>query len=750
MISFSKLSIRHYAFLFAGLTLMMFIVFGLFTYHEVEAFRDEVDTTSRVAAQRELLEGLEKVLDQTYAISRRFGDWDEVHQQLQYPGYYAYWQNHRMRSANVLPEDVLHAEIYHPDGSMLSVTPNALLPHHIDPDDHDPYIDLKDGKSALILFERIKSKEEGKATIGFVGLRITFMPLLLQLNQFQYLDSDTIQFAPTPDDLILVEDFIKTITFEPRKNPATDAVETVLDSAIFKLGLVVGILSLLFYPMLVYLIGKPLQRLSQHIDHLKGSPGGVLLDQLKYHLPVWELEKVRLSLNEYQTQLVNVHNSLDEKNRELWDQAHHDPLTGVLNRRAFDDFWHQMNEMLVDRRLCVCLILFDVNHFKAINDTYGHQVGDEVLKGIVTSINGVLRKGEHLYRLGGDELATVLIDSEKESALKLAKRCEKAISNYPFSDLGIKEPIKVSVGLALADASSGDELGSLLWKADMAMYNAKRPGQSHVMFFSEEMANDAGSLFSSWINNAVFEAINEGTGLTIFYQPIVDLKHDVVAYYEALVRIHYEDEWILPGSIFPLVEARRLEAEFDRAVLAKILLDLDANCIPAGKGISINLSGPMVINEKIIEWLAPYQAYMENYQFTLEVTETTLITQLSKATEHLLELRKMGFAVALDDFGSGYSSVRYLASMPVDLVKFDISLIRCLADEAQRSIIQHLAQMIIESGYRLVAEGIEAAELREQVIGLGFHYGQGYLFGKPERLLSTPSGRGKVRGMGGY
>ncbi|MES9868122.1 MAG: bifunctional diguanylate cyclase/phosphodiesterase [Sedimenticola sp.] len=739
MIGARRLSIRHYAVIFAGLTLAMLMLFGTLAYQEVHEVRENVAMVSHSAAHRELSDGLDKVIGEAIAMTNWLGDRDDARQQIQDPANYIFWHHHLLSRDNSLPYEVIDLELYRSDGSALTRPRETLLPHKVAGSrKQEPYIDLNGDTPALILIQEILDKSGTGERTGFIGLHIDFMRLLQRLSQFQHLDSRSVEFAPSPDGLLLLEDFFQSTTFQARHNPATETVENVLGSAILRLGLIIGTLSLLFYPMLVYLVGKPLRQLSHHIDHLKDSSGGVLLDPLKHHLPVKELEKVRVSLNEYQSELQNVHSSLDEKNRELWNQAHHDALTGVMNRRAFDDFWRSLNEILVDRRLGICLILFDVNHFKAINDTYGHQVGDEVLKGIASCISNVLRKGEHLYRLGGDELATVLIDCQKESALNLANRCEEAIANHPFSKLGIREPVRVSIGLAQANAASDDELATLPWKADIAMYSAKKPGLSNVVFYNEDMAKESGSLLSSWINNAVFEAINEGTGLTIFYQPIVDLERDEVVYYEALIRIHHDDEWILPGSIFPLVEARRLEIDMDRAILKRILEDLDDGCIPEGSGVSINLSGPMVVSDKVLELLAPFQAYMDDYRFTLEITETALITQLGTATENLDRLRAMGFIIALDDFGSGYSSMRYLANMPVDLVKFDISLIRSLNDLAQQAIVQHLAQMINESGYRLVAEGIESETLREQVTQLGFHYGQGYLFGRPEQLLPAP------------
>ena len=150
-----------------------------------------------------------------------------------------------------------------------------------------------------------------------------------------------------------------------------------------------------------------------------------------------------------------------------------------------------------------------------------------------------------------------------------------------------------------------------------------------------------------------------------------------------------------------------------------------------GSGVSINLSGPTIINKNIPEWLAAFRPLLTDYRIVLEVTETALITQVAIASEHLSQLRDQGFEIALDDFGSGYSSFRYLASMPVDTVKFDISLIRSLADDSQRRIVEHLVAMISEIGHRLVAEGIEDEDTLESVRQAGFTLGQGYFFGRP-------------------
>jgi len=512
-----------------------------------------------------------------------------------------------------------------------------------------------------------------------------------------------------------------------------DEIMNIVIDMLSRMALIIGVPTLLLYPLVTFLIARPLSRISQHIDHLKNDTADQEPPDFGRMLAISELEKVNDSLNEYHSKLFDVHTSLDDKNKELWTMAHHDALTGALNRRAFDDHWRNLQEMFSGGRIEVCLAIFDVNSFKAFNDSYGHSIGDEVLIGISKSILEVLRKGEKLYRLGGDEFACVFVDCNKAAAQVIAERCEKAVASYPFSEKGIREPVRISIGLSYAGEGKDEDLSALQWQADIAMYSAKQPGKSHIAFYTEDMKQGMKGVFSSWINNIVYEAISDGFGISMYYQPIVTLNDLRPGYYEALVRIERDDKVVMPGDIFQLVEARRLEIEIemDMAILKQIYIDLENDIIPPGTGVSVNVSGKSIVNQDIVRQLEKFSRFIKEYKLVIEVTETALITQIDEAAGNLIHLRKMGFLVALDDYGSGYSSVRYLASMPVDIVKFDISLIRSLEDKSQKTIVKHLASMISETGHILVAEGIETEKLLKKVIELNFAYGQGYFFGKP-------------------
>jgi len=454
-------------------------------------------------------------------------------------------------------------------------------------------------------------------------------------------------------------------------------------------------------------------------------------------LGVAELEKVRESLNEYHGDLIQVHTNLEDKNRELNQLAHHDHLTGAGNRLAFEEQWQKVKDIFANTRCQLCLIIYDVDHFKPFNDTYGHHIGDEVLKAVTQAIKTSLRKGEMVYRLGGDEFATIHLDTNKQSCVKIAERCQQEISRSSLAKFGIDEPIRLSMGIASVDSPDVKELSDMIWQADIAMYSAKQPGQSHVAVYTEEMSQNSKGLLSSWINNAVYDALEQGTGITMYYQPIVNLKTDRIEYYEALVRIIRDGELISPLYIFQLVESRRIEVEMDLAIFRQIFHDLETTKIPPGKGVSINVSGPGIINTKVIQELKTFVPFLKQYKIVLEITETSLITQIEKASEHIQMLREMGFIIALDDFGSGYSSLSYLATMPVDIVKFDISLVRCMKKQNQENIIKHLATMIQETGHQLLAEGIEDHESNLKIKTLGFDYGQGYFYGRPDNNVQT-------------
>jgi diguanylate cyclase (GGDEF)-like protein len=721
-------SIGQYALIMVAILVLVFAAFAVITYSEFRNLKSELADTHAAAAYDEARNALESIRRDARSAADRLAA-AASHDGLGSGegGLRAGWR--RLAVDGLPPEALVEVAVHGADGrAPVAAGIDGTYPHIGEPLP-PAFIEHAGDRPRLLLYAAVREDAAGPA-IGFVGLRLDLLSAL-QAMAYRHVDPASIAFSGTTGVPLTWTALVDALSVTPRSDRVSDAVSAMMSHAMLYLGMVFGLFGLVLVPALVYLIVRPLRAISRHIDRLKGSPGGLHLDELAGLLPIAETEKIRLSLNEYQGQLVDVHTTLEEKSRELWVMAHHDPLTGVKNRRAYDEYLNGLPALLGDRGLHISFALFDLNHFRLLNDSYGHAVGDQVLKIIAGRISSVLRRGEELFRIGGDEFAVVLVNCDASSAQRIAERCHEAIVAYDFKLLGVREPLRVSAGLASARFDGGADLQTLQWKADAAMYRAKRPGHPSVVLYDESMADDSESLFSNWVNTAVYDAITHGDGLTMHYQPIVAFDGSEVCYYEALVRIEQDGEIIQPSNILPVVEARRLEVELDRAVLRAVLADLRQQKLPAGTGVSINLSGPTLVHEGIEMWLADFLPLLADYRIMLEVTETASVTQIGLANEHLSRLRAAGFLVAIDDFGSGYSSVRYLASMPVDIVKFDISLIQGLQDESQRRMVRHLAQMILESGHRLVAEGIEDSATLDAVIAAGFEMGQGYLFGRP-------------------
>ena len=718
---------------FSILIIVLFATFSIITYNQVANLQKDINESNNNIARHELAN---TIIDAELDIKNHaldFSNWEEVSQQIHNPLYYAYWHEFRSLQAGILPKYIIDTSIYDKSGNALSILKKSTLPKTINTKDLASLIETRNNKLELIVYHEVYGKDNEAYIIGYIGLRADLKPELILTRQYNYIDRLSIHLKKNKPESFPVPALASHLAFDLRPNAMLDEIMNIVIDMLSRMALIIGIPTLLLYPVVTFIIARPLRKISQHIDHLKNDTLDQEPPNLGFMLAVSELDKVNDSLNEYHNKLFDVHTSLDDKNKELWTLAHHDSLTGALNRRAFDDHWKNLQEMFSGGRIEVCLAIFDVNSFKAFNDSYGHHIGDEVLIGISKSIMDVLRKGEKLYRLGGDEFACVFVDCSKADAQMIAERCEKAVSLYPFSEKGIREPVRISIGLSHAGEGKDEDLSRLQWQADIAMYSAKQPGKSHIAFYTDDMKQGVKGIFSSWINNIVYEAISDGNGISMYYQPIVTLNNLKPDYYEALIRIERDNKVVMPGDIFQLVEARRLEIEMDMAILKKIYEDLNTNIIPRGTGISVNVSGKSIVNNEIVKQLEKFSRFISDYKLVLEVTETALITQIDEAAENLIHLRNTGFMVALDDFGSGYSSVRYLASMPVDIVKFDISLIRGLTDNSQKTIVKHLASMISETGHKLVAEGIETEELLTKVTELNFAYGQGYFFGKPIR-----------------
>ena len=728
-----------YLVLFIAVALVASAAVGWWMLERMDQVKRIALVSNREAAHQEVGRAVGVTLAELERQLKRIAAWDETRQQLVDSTYYRYWRENRALKEGRLAPFILDLELYAVDGTALAGH-SGHMPGSL------PADRLMLGRDAegprLYLFSPVRI--DGGRSLGHAALKVDLVSALLSLNRFRYADVEALGLVEPgggleKDRWRAVDDgaaLTRWIEVRPRPLPETVALERVMRETLWQLALLALLLGALYYLLVVRLLQRPLSLLVRHIDALRRGESSPLASPPRWCLRLSELEGVRHSLNHYQEALEAAQVSLRQKDRELWTLSRRDSLTGLRNRAAYDEEWHQMLAVVRGRPVGVTVMLVDGDHFKALNDSYGHEVGDEVIRIAARCLTKLVGEDDRLYRIGGDEFAIRLIDVSAEAAEERARQCQVLMGEYDFkAELGIKEPVRFSIGLAHVEGRDEAALLKLHKHADIAMYQAKRPGGAKIVRYRPEMGEGAEATVSSRYLHAVYAAIERGEGFEPHYQPVRSLG-DGADYHEVLARLRDEEGLISPAHIFPVVAAEGLEVEFDLALIGHLAALLERRALPAGAGLSINLDAGSLTDPRIHERLPRLEPYLAERKLVLEVTETALIADLKEASRILQELRERGFTIALDDFGSGYSSLRYLSSMPVDVVKFDISMVRDLEGEGgQRRITETIVRMILEAGYQLVAEGVESEALMARVRESGFTHAQGYLLGRPAPSL---------------
>jgi diguanylate cyclase (GGDEF)-like protein len=733
-----SLSISRLALLYSlAVMALLGLLWGVFWY-ELENTGERLRQQREELALVEVREAYQAVLADLGKTADALADWDETRHLLIYPDYYQYWRDTRVRDAGKAHPAMDDVGLYNKSGQLLAksnsadplpsrapVTQQAVLLHHMNAHDH------------VLYFRPIHADPGGNILLGYLGMKLDLAAAMSQLRAFRYADLATMNIQRPADSMTPGAEAAAQLRVRPLADADLRARQDLFQQALVRQALTLLAALILAMVMLRQWLVRPLRDLERHIAQLNAYEDAAQGAQLPPEtdsgppLRVAELESLRESFDAYRRRLGELHGHLEQKSRDFYDQARRDALSGAFNRRAFEEDWSRIAE---DRRSgSVALLLFDCDHFKAINDTYGHHVGDAVIQATAACLQSALRAQDRLYRLGGDEFAMLLREADPAQAEMVAERCLEHIHAHDFYQYALKEPISLSVGIAL---SHGEEhnLTHLQKQADLAMYAAKRPGNNKIVFYGEGM-QDMEVLVGNREVNAVFHAIHDPACIEMAYQEVRRLPAAENEYAEALVRVRYDEELLMPAALFPIVQSRGLDADFDLAILQAIRRDLNSGLLAPDLGISVNVSAPGIVNAKVISAVLDLVRSEPQRKIVVEITETALITQMDIATDHIKQLREVGALVALDDFGSGYSSLRYLSHMPVDLVKFDISLVRMLSsgDLRQRQLTQEIATMVMNAGYEVVAEGVETQTLLDSVIELGFTHAQGYLFGKPTR-----------------
>jgi diguanylate cyclase (GGDEF)-like protein len=412
--------------------------------------------------------------------------------------------------------------------------------------------------------------------------------------------------------------------------------------------------------------------------------------------------------------------------------AHFDALTDLPNRVLFrEHLERELNRIDPGDQLAV--LFLDVDEFKSVNDSLGHQVGDELLRSIAASLSGCLKETDFIARLGGDEFAIVLTAVKcSEDVTDLVTRIYGAI-RAPYECLGHRLTTDASIGIALAP-KDGAHLDRILQNADLAMYSAKSDGRRTYRFFEPdmEMRVKARRVLEMDLRQAIIDG-----GFEVHYQPVVDLCSNQISGCEALLRWHHAERGMIsPAEFIPVAEQTGLIDQLGEWVLTTACTE--AATWPDNIKLAVNVSPVQFKSDtmalRVVAALAA--SGLAASRLELEITEAVLIRDDDAALAILHQLRAIGVRIALDDFGTGYSSLSYLHRFPFDKIKIDRSFVSDIAeDQGSSSIVQAVINIASSRNMTTTAEGVETEQQKEILRSLGCTQMQGYLFSRAQPVV---------------
>ncbi len=419
--------------------------------------------------------------------------------------------------------------------------------------------------------------------------------------------------------------------------------------------------------------------------------------------------------------------------QQVWQMAHHDTLTGLPNRALLQDRLNQALGQASRYSHQVAVMFIDLDRFKGVNDTLGHAVGDELLKEVAERLKLTVRAVDTVARVGGDEFVVVLHEiSGPDDAVLVAEKI-LAILGKTASIESHALHVTSSIGISIYP-DDGVDLVQLMKNADTAMYHAKSAGRNTFRFFASAMNDEASRFFK--LEHRLIAALDRGE-LILHYQPLVDLDRQAVCGMEALVRwLDPERGLIVPGEFIPVAEETGLILTVGEWVLHQAMRQ---NRLWQEQGhplilVSVNLSPRQFQQKTLVSTIRNILADTGQPAtlLELEITESTLMQDVSETLDKLRELAAMGVKLAIDDFGTGYSSLGYLKRFPVHKLKIDRSFVRDLCDDKEdAAIVAAIVGLARNLDIDIVAEGVETEQQLSMLINFGCRKFQGYYFARP-------------------
>jgi diguanylate cyclase (GGDEF)-like protein len=476
--------VAHLSTAFILVVSLLMLMLGIQMYIEMQGIRAELRRSQLANARQEVTEAVASVDQDIRSRASRLAHWDEARQQLADHQYYVLWRDVRLRASGLMTSSIGSIGLYDQDGRILAPDKRSgALPANI-PGKPGYYDRSSPDHANLLYFFPVYADPDQHILMGYGGFSFDLLDAVRHIRQFSFADPGSFNLSESNNARVDMTGMADQIHFKLRPQRNFDRFLQVLQQGFVRLASF-ALLILLLGAFLVHrFLVQPLRRIS---DELKG------LHEAHRFIPQWadpagffhleELENVRRSLHEYQSRVTTLKQDLEHTNNLLFEQAHHDALSGAYNRRAFDSDCQRLAEEGPFGRYA--LLLFDCDHFKAINDNYGHAVGDVVISTLANCLQQALRADDRLYRLGGDEFATLLLDTNREQAQAVVERCLGQVGKQDLAQHGLLEPIVLSVGVALADPDTS--FNEALRHADIAMYRAKQSDDRKVVFYEPEL-----------------------------------------------------------------------------------------------------------------------------------------------------------------------------------------------------------------------------------------------------------------------
>jgi diguanylate cyclase (GGDEF)-like protein/PAS domain S-box-containing protein len=438
------------------------------------------------------------------------------------------------------------------------------------------------------------------------------------------------------------------------------------------------------------------------------------------------------------TSLRDISARIEESNQRVQD-AMHDPLTCLPNRALFEDRFEVALKRQQRNGNCLAVLLFDLDGFKVVNDTFGHDAGDEVLRTTAEVLRNVLRPSDAAARFGGDEFIVLCEDIKDETAaIRVARRITKAIDAEARLAGARQRFPSISMGIAITSDPSA-EAAAMISNADAALYRAKRNGRGRYELFDERMRMRAQERLKDEI--ALQQAIAREE-LHLVFQPQIDLKTGEVAGGEALIRWNHPGRGlVLPGDFIPLAEETNLIVPIGSWVLKQACLTAQLwraeRPIEKPLTIAVNVSAKQLSHSELVDDVALVleETATDPSTLCLEITESVIGADSPTSVRQLHGLKDLGVSLVMDDFGKGFSSLSYLRSLPVDILKIDQSFVLGSAQPHDRALLQAAVDMAHALDLKVVAEGVENVEQLEKVQNSGSDMAQGFFFGEPQESL---------------